>query len=58
MRKVIQIAITDCTDEGSDVFRRTLALCDDGTMWELLFRDAEQAEWRRVPNVPQPDQGV
>jgi hypothetical protein len=50
MRKIIQIA-----SHGGSV----LALCDDGTVWELIRGPSAYSEadiWRKLPPVPQ-DEG-
>ena len=39
-RKVVQIAAADVA---------YMALCDDGTMWQLSGRD-----WDQLPPIPQP----
>lgn len=52
MRKIIQIT-SDCMPETefSLVESRTVALCDDGTVWEIHnFKDG----WLKLPPIPQP----
>ena len=48
MRKIIQI--TTDTDATDNEFWGITALCDDGTVWQLL--DYESG-WNRVPDIPQ-----
>ncbi len=43
-RKIIQIAYGD-TKDG---FLNVLALCNDGTLWELF-----KADWVKIPDIPQ-----
>lgn len=62
-RKVIQIATSismAASDGQSDETETVIALCDDGTMWDLgRWYDKEkgpQAGWTPIPNVPQGEQ--
>ena len=47
-RKVVQVL------KG---FYEIVALCDDGTMWDLKWRGLRPAKlvWARLPNIPQDD---
>lgn len=49
-RKVIQIAMVSTTAINGDPRVETVALCDDGTMWELTG----SAQWVEMPAIPQP----
>ena len=52
MRKIIQIT-SSCMPETefSPVESRTVALCDDGTVWEIHnFKNG----WLKLPPIPQP----
>lgn len=53
-RKVIQITTACFVGEADQQqpYLSTIALCDDGTMWE---RDNYGNPWRQIDNVPQPE---
>ena len=47
-RKIIQIS-TDSSEEGPAMF---YALCDDGSVWRMIYRHPKGA-WERMPDIPQ-----
>jgi len=50
-RKIIQIAATPDVEMGGCWIRgKTIALCDDGTVWRL---ETTSDKWIRLPNIPQ-----
>jgi hypothetical protein len=51
-RQIAQIA-TSPTGHGGTVVN---ALCDDGSLWELIVGSAT-ATWNRLPDIPQPVEG-
>lgn len=51
-RKVIQVAVSESATELDGKIRHyrfTVALCDDGTMWQMTLDDDE---WVKMPDVP------
>ena len=53
MRKVIQITTSvsiAASGGASGCEVSTIALCDDGSMWDLEYGSRK---WNRLPNVPQ-----
>lgn len=64
MRKIVQIAVIPRFG-GSDTFCSTetgcLALCDDGSIWEIYNNtpnDEWNKEWFRLPDIPQDPEPV
>ena len=52
MRKIIQIATCGVENNaGTQCNMITIALCDDGTAWEI---DDSDKTWRQMPEIPQP----
>jgi len=50
-RKTIQIAIAGVENTASTQCNYiTVALCDDGTIWEMANR---RNEWQQLPEIPQ-----
>lgn len=51
MRKVIQISNSVAPACGyHQEYNQVIALCDDGTMWELL---SDNGKWMQLPPIPQ-----
>ena len=51
-RQILQIAATsggEFNDETESVF----ALCDDGTVWEVVLEARSTRRWSRLPDIPQ-----
>lgn len=55
MRKIIQISTDSQPETRCDsAFKITVALCDDGTLWELEWKESVMKEvWTRLPDIPQ-----
>ena len=49
-RRIVQIATT--SDKDCDVVA-TVALCNDGTLWELSGHAYKEWGWQRLPDIPQ-----
>lgn len=47
-RRIIQISAAKCSDGSNQ--ESLFALCDDGTLWQMLF---SKHQWNQVINVPQ-----
>ena len=47
MRKIVQIGL-DVAGESGCILGAVVALCDDGTMWELY-----KGKWGKLPDIPQ-----
>ena len=54
-RKVVQIAVSRPSDDGVDAI---VALCDDGTMWEMVAYATGTGThgWQLLPAIPSSDQ--
>jgi hypothetical protein len=50
MRKITQIAVVP--GDGQYNHLALIALCDDGTVWEMALHDGK---WWPVPPIPQED---
>jgi len=49
-RKIIQIAPPkDSPDSANELF----ALCDDGTVWFLLYNEKWEPKWKMIEGIPQ-----
>ncbi len=59
MRKVIQITTDSQPDSSSwEAWCCLTALCDDGTIWELMFNKLERKRvWEKLPEIPQVEEG-
>ena len=63
-RKIIQIATTTTsftdTDDELSVLDSIVAICDDGSLWELKttywLNKKERSNWKRLPDIPQDDE--
>lgn len=56
MRKVIQISNTTVVGDGMHFGNNvsTIALCDDGTVWEYLWPiNNGNGIWQQLPPIPQ-----
>lgn len=54
-RKIVQVATTPSTENEHSV---TVALCDDGTLWQLIHDPASklmETKWEEYPEIPQPE---
>ena len=60
MRKVIQISTAMTTDKFNSPFGKAIALCDDGTVWELILSTYGQDEidWVRLKDIPQNEEEI
>ena len=60
MRKVIQISTAMTTDKFNSPFGKAIALCDDGTLWELVLSTYGQDEidWVRLKDIPQNEEEI
>ena len=48
-REIVQIAVTS---EGPNTYSVVVALCNDGTLWNMSL---EYGGWAQLTNIPQPD---
>jgi hypothetical protein len=55
-RRIIQIAASEAASDNW-YSRHALALCDDGTVWEICTSYLDRAKdgdiWRQLPPIPQ-----
>ena len=52
MRKIIQISVSTNLD-GYNKSQATVALCDDGTVWQIgIFEQG----WSKFPGIPQDEE--
>ena len=60
MRKVIQISTAMTTDKFNLPLGKAIALCDDGTVWELILSTYGQDEidWVRLKDIPQERESI
>ena len=60
MRKVIQISTAMTTDKFNLPLGKVIALCDDGTVWELILSTYGQDEidWVRLKDIPQNEEEI
>lgn len=60
MRKVIQISTAMTTDKFNLPLGKAIALCDDGTVWELILSTYGQDEidWVRLKDIPQNEEEI
>jgi len=49
-RKIIQITSQSDTDEK---VAAVTALCDDGTVWQIYFKNNLWSDWEKLPKIPQ-----
>lgn len=58
-RKIIQIATALVPETDKSLYEKmTVALCNDGTVWEYEYRfETNQYEWMRLKDIPQDNQG-
>lgn len=65
-RKIIQIATAMtsfalCENADNSGFcQSTMALCNDGSLWEWISNNdrAEKDRWEKIPLIPQQDQEI
>lgn len=71
-RKIIQIATamtsfalraivtgSPCEDDDNAGFcHSTMALCNDGSLWEWICSDTRGDRWEKIPPIPQQDQEI
>ena len=57
MRKVIQIAVSECCDER-DNYEHLVALADDGTLWvtRTVAGGTFVGRWKKMPDIPQTEE--
>ena len=60
MRKVIQISTAMTTDKFNSPLGKAIALCDDGTLWELVLSTYGQDEidWVKLKDIPQNEEEI
>ena len=57
-RKIIQIAVDSQPYTPDFVgWNCVTALCSDGTVWELNEPQSRDAEWKKLPDIPQGEVG-
>jgi len=59
-RKIIQIAVTNSAPSTqNNSYDLIVALCDDGSVWEIISGIGLARQWQKIPDIPQeaPDHG-
>ena len=57
-RKIIQITTASFPPSRyMEWSQSTIALCDDGSLWELVqSRECKKGKWRLLPDIPQEEE--